>query len=66
MLQAEPILTPCRARTLSTQAPPQPRLACTAFTTSWHMQPTMAATDAESAPPLRGSMKPAAPDLGEG
>ena len=35
---------------------------CTALTASWHMQPTMAATDAESAPPERGTRYPLAPD----
>ena len=31
------------------------------FTTSWHMQPTIAATDELSAPPESGSKKPDAP-----
>lgn len=33
------------------------------FTTSWHMQPTMAATEELSAPPESGSKKPDAPLL---
>lgn len=33
---------------------------------TWHMQPTMAATLLESAPPLSGSRKPLAPDLQHG
>lgn len=37
-----------------------------AFTTIWHMQPTMAQVADESAPPDRGSRKPAAPDLHTG
>lgn len=36
--------------------------ACTACTTSWHMQPTMAATEELSAPPLKGRRNPVAPD----
>ena len=41
-----------------------PHCGCTwtAWTPSWHMQPTMAATEAESAPPERGTRKPPAPD----
>lgn len=33
------------------------------FTTSWHMQPTIAATEELSAPPESGSKKPDAPLL---
>ena len=60
MCPESPIGKPGHGRTVNTE------VAKRRSERTWHMQPTMAQTEEESAPPDSGSRNPAAPDLRAG